>query len=128
MQIRIKTRESIDIKNITSDSEKFLKARIVGILECCAHKVRSTRKVVFLPCDFQPTHRMLKRKSHLPQDYESEDVYYQTLLYKYLVRPKELHNLTYIDLFRFEGTLTSVEIFLTLYLKKFKHYTPRVLS
>ncbi len=95
-----------DIKEINSDASKFIKARVVGILECCAHllqfnQVRSSRKTIFLPCDFQPTHRMLKRNIHLPQDIESEDIYYQTLLHKYLVRPKELHNYTYVDFYRF---------------------------
>ncbi len=101
-----KPERSIDIKDVTSDADKFLKARVVGILECCAHllqfkQVQSTRKTLFLPCDFQPAHRMLKRKSHLPEDLDSEDIYYQTLLYKYLIRPKELFNFTYIDMFRF---------------------------
>lgn len=107
-----KPEKSIDIKNISSDCDRFLKARVVGIIECVAHllqyhQVGSSRKTIFLPCEFKPMQRMLKRKTHMPHDEESDDVYYQTLLHKYLVGPNELQNLTYIDMFRFYDVVSS---------------------
>ena len=64
----------------------------------------SSRVVVYLPTELKPSRKILKPKrdlESLPDD--SENVYCETRLEKYLQRPPQLERLTYPDFFWMVG-------------------------
>lgn len=84
-----------------SNTERYLKTRMVSSLECVAillgkKHVYSSRRVIYCPTDLTIP-RMIKRKAHMPADLSSKDIYYSTLLDKYLQRRNGLEDVTYPD-------------------------------
>ena len=70
----------------------------------------STRVVVYLPTELKPSRKTLKPKrdlESLPDD--SENVYCETKLEKYLQRPPQLDRLTYPEFFRWWDLASSAQ-------------------
>ena len=95
----------LDLSHNASEPQKYLRSRIMGRLEAINmlmgyNLCRSSKSVVYLPTDLKPTHGIVKRTKHMPDDPKSKDIYYDTLLDKYLDRPEKLENLLYPDYIR----------------------------
>lgn len=88
-----------------SDPACYLRTRIVGKLEVMTHLLhynicRSSREIVYIPTDIMPKYRFLKRRKHMPENDNSKDIFYDTLIEKYFDRPEALSNLKYPDFVR----------------------------
>ncbi len=76
--------------------------RIVGRLEIdnthLGHLLsQPSRLVVFMPTEFNHDYGFLKWKNPLPDDLSSENVFYHTLLFKYMDRYDDLKDVFYPD-------------------------------
>ena len=96
---------STKAKPAGNDVDRFLNYRTMGILECLTtllqiHQSQASYKAIFLPTEFSPLCRMLKRLQHLPNDPSSKDVYYDNMFDKYLNRPLSLKELLYEEYFQ----------------------------
>ena len=61
---------------------------------------QASRSIIYLPTELKPSRRTLKPKRDLENlSDDSESVYCETRLEKYLQRPSELSTLTYIPIF-----------------------------
>ena len=102
-----KAEPSFDLKlpPTATEVERFLKTRIVGRLEVDTillknDLARASREVVFCPTEVDPAYKYIKRKAHMPADPGSSDIFYDTILDKYLDRPQLLAHLKYPDYLR----------------------------
>ena len=101
-----KAESTFDLKipDDATQCEKYLRTRIVGILEVKMNLLgcpisRGSRDVIYLPTELDSKFGFLKRQEHLPADKESSDVFYGTLLDKYMDRPECLNDLLYPEYF-----------------------------
>ena len=88
-----------------SHVQRFITMRIMNAVEVMDILNQFPAKacsvdVMYLPIELIPTSKVIKRKEHRPTDPDSENVFYDSKIEKYLQRPKELKNLTYFDFFR----------------------------
>ncbi len=93
---------SVPLAKDASEPEKYIRTRIVGRLEVDHinlghHLSSSSREVIHLPTEFDPDYGYLKRKNHLPADPNSTDVFYDSILQKYMDRSPELEDVLYSD-------------------------------
>ena len=93
------------VRKDVSDTERYLTMRVIGAVEAndtlnMFWAKESDVEVEYLPIELTVTTRVLKRKEHLPEDSLSSNVYYDNKFEKYLLRPKELEDVTYPDFFR----------------------------
>ena len=95
----------IDLPENCSEPQRYLRTRVIGAIEALEvlmgfEQHHSSRVVVYLPTELKPNRKTLKPKrdlESLPDD--SENVYCETRLEKYLQRPPQLERLTYPDFF-----------------------------
>ena len=105
----------IDLPENCSEPQRYLRTRVIGAIEALDvlmgfEQHHSTRVVVYLPTELKPSRKMLKPKrdlESLPDD--SENVYCETKLEKYLQRPPQLERLTYPDFFRWWDLASSAQ-------------------
>ena len=88
-----------------NDVQRYLMARVIGRLECNTvllgfNMCHSSHLVRYLQSTFEDRRHVLKPNDRLPEDDESEDIYYDGTWDKYLERPDALADLTYYELFK----------------------------
>ena len=96
----------IELPESTSAPERYLKTRVIGAIEALEvlmgfQQHSMSRMVIYLPSEVRPTVKVLKGKKlleELPQD--SQDVFYLSKFQVYLLRPEELKDITYPDLYK----------------------------
>ena len=92
--------------------QKFLARRVVSAPEASAYLIQiwqclQSHEVVFLMTEIEPKSRVIKRYDHLPVNDNSTDIYYQTKFEKYLTRPQDLLELTYLEFYQRYKYLTD---------------------
>ena len=105
----------IDLPENCSEPQRYLRTRVIGAIEALDvlmgfEQHHSTRVVVYLPTELKPSRKTLKPKrdlESLPDD--SENVYCETKLEKYLQRPPQLDRLTYPEFFRWWDLASSAQ-------------------
>ncbi|RWS02695.1 Pif1p-like protein, partial [Dinothrombium tinctorium] len=94
--------ERMFIQGKESAAKIYFQTRVLGAFEAAIIGLQmrqsgTSHEVVYCPTELEPTYRYIKQKKHLPSDDESEDIYYDNLLEKYLDRPKELDEFNYVE-------------------------------
>ena len=106
---------TIDLPENASAPEKYLKTRVIGAIEALEvlmgfQQHAMSRLAIFLPTQVNPTTKVLKGKQLLEQfPPDSEDVFYTSKFQVYLVRPKELKEIIYPDLYKWWRELLPSE-------------------
>ena len=103
----------IELLEDCSEPQKYLRTRVIGAIEALEilmgfEQHQASRIVVYLPTELKPSRKTLKPKRELENlSDDSESVYCETRLEKYLQRPSELSPLTYPDFFRWWDLASS---------------------
>ena len=105
----------IELPDNASAPEKYLKTRVIGAIEALEvlmgfQQHSMSRLAIFLPTQVNAATKVLKGKKlleELPPD--SPDVYYKSKFEVYLLRAKELKDITYPDLYRWWRQLLPSE-------------------
>ncbi len=83
---------SVCVDKDASNTEQYMRTRIVGCLKVeninIGHYLsQSSCLVIFMPTELNPDYGFIKQKNHLPDDIDSENAFYSTLLDKYINQP-----------------------------------------
>ena len=96
----------IELPENASAPEKYLKTRVIGAIEALEvlmgfQQHSMSRLSIYLPTEVKPSVKVLKGKrllEELPPD--SQDIFYMSKFQVYLLRPEELRDITYPDMYK----------------------------